>query len=135
MLACRVVCCAHQSDRRIWVCISHQLYRNIWISYTNHRRKWKCWTNQTLNQDFFSLTSCMILRNLANSFNPRAYLERRVCLLSHTFTEISLLFSINIRLKNRLSQVMGSRLSKRCSFIEAIRGGFTGVFPNKRRQA
>ena len=53
MLACRVVCCAHQSDRRIWVCISHQLYRNIWISYTNHRRKRKCWTNQTLNQDFF----------------------------------------------------------------------------------
>ena len=53
MLACRLVCCAHQSDRRIWVCISHQLYRNIWISYTNHRRKWKCWTNQTLNQDFF----------------------------------------------------------------------------------
>ena len=24
MLACRVICCSHQSDRRIWVCISHQ---------------------------------------------------------------------------------------------------------------
>ena len=24
MLACRVVCCSYQSDRRIWVCISHQ---------------------------------------------------------------------------------------------------------------
>ena len=24
MLACRVVCCSHQSDRRIWVFISHQ---------------------------------------------------------------------------------------------------------------
>ena len=24
MLACRVVCCSYQSDRRIWVCISHR---------------------------------------------------------------------------------------------------------------
>ena len=48
MLACRVVCCSHQSDRcirvcillqsdcRIRVCISHQSYHNIWISCTNH---------------------------------------------------------------------------------------------------
>ena len=43
MLACRVVCCSYQSDRRIWVCISHQSdcrlkvrisdqsYHSIWI--------------------------------------------------------------------------------------------------------
>ena len=48
MLACRVVCCSHQSDRRnrvcilhqsdcrIRVCISHQSYHSIWISCTNH---------------------------------------------------------------------------------------------------
>ena len=48
MLACRVVCCTHQSDRcirvcilhqsdfRIRVCISHQSYNSIWISCTNH---------------------------------------------------------------------------------------------------
>ena len=48
MLACRVVCCSHQSDRRnrvcishqsvcrIRVCISHKSYHCIWISCTNH---------------------------------------------------------------------------------------------------
>ena len=48
MLACRVVCCSHQSDRRnrvcilhqsdcrIRVCISQQSYHSIWISCTNH---------------------------------------------------------------------------------------------------
>ena len=48
MLACRVVCCSHQSDRRIRVCmlhlsdcrirvcISHQSHHSIWISCTNH---------------------------------------------------------------------------------------------------
>ena len=99
------------------------------------QKKMKMLDQSDFKSRIFFLTSCMILANLADSFNPRAYLERRVCLLSHTFTEISLLFSINIRLKNKLSQVMGPRLSKRCSFIEAIRGGFTGVFPNKWRQA
>ena len=60
MLACRMVCCSHRSDRRIWVCIlhlsdcrirvcishrsdyhirvciSHQSYHSIWISCTDH---------------------------------------------------------------------------------------------------
>ena len=43
LLACKVVCCSYQSDRRIWVCISHQSdcrlkirfsdqsYHSIWI--------------------------------------------------------------------------------------------------------
>ena len=48
MLACRVVCCSHQSDCRIRVCIFHQLdcrirvcishqsNHSIWVSCINH---------------------------------------------------------------------------------------------------
>ena len=35
VLACRMVCYSHLSDRCIRVCISHQSYHSIWVSCTN----------------------------------------------------------------------------------------------------
>ena len=35
MLACRVVCCSHQSDRRIWVSRTNQIATLGYITRTN----------------------------------------------------------------------------------------------------
>ena len=36
MLACRVVCCSFQSDRRIWVCISHRSDCRLKVRISDH---------------------------------------------------------------------------------------------------
>ena len=74
MLACRVVCCSYQSDRRIWVCISHQSdcrlkvrisdqsYHSIWIWCINQSVIGECishqWYHSFLTNDVMKPGGC-----------------------------------------------------------------------------
>ena len=80
LLAYRVVCCSHQSDRRVRVCISHQSHRRIGvcISHQSDCRIRVCISQQSycsiriscITWTFGNFSRAWIVFNLSNSILP-----------------------------------------------------------------